>query len=423
MNGYRGTLVDFTGNPRTEAGALRHVEDGLLVVDQGRVVYAGPFKEMPDVAITDYSRRLLMPGFVDAHVHSAQTDVIGSHGDNLLDWLDRHTFPAEARFADADYAQQASEYFVDELLSHGTTTAAVFPSVHPESVHAFFKASEERGLRMVAGKVMMDRNCPNTVRDETESSYRDSQALIRRWHGHARLSYAVTPRFAPTSTDRQLELAGRLAQENPGVLLQTHLSENEEEVRWVAELFPWAHNYLEVYERFGMMRKGALFAHCLHLNGAEWEKLAAAGAAAVHCPSSNLFLGSGLFDFATARRVGAIVALGSDVGGGTSFSMLRTMHEAHKVAQMRRLPFDALDGFYLATLGGAKALGMDDRIGSFEPGREADFVVLRTDATPLLARRMLSAETLSQRLFLLMTLGDERAIEATYVMGTKARVA
>ncbi len=419
MKGFRGTLVDFTGNPRTQPAALRHVEDGLLLVDEGRIVSAGPFAETPGVEVKDYSGRLLMPGFIDAHVHSAQTDVIASHGDNLLDWLDRHTFPAEARFADEAHARQASEYFLDELLQHGTTTAAVFPSVHPESVDAFFKAAEKRGLRMVAGKVMMDRNCPEAVRDEAESSYRDSQALIRRWHGHGRLSYAVTPRFAPTSTERQLELAGRLAQENPGVLLQTHLSENEEEVRWVAELFPWAHSYVEVYERYGMIRRGALFAHCLHLNGAEWERLAQAGATAVHCPSSNLFLGSGLFDFATARRVGATVALGSDVGGGTSFSMLRTMHEAQKVAQMRRLPFDALDGFYLATLGGARALGMEERIGSFEPGREADFVVLRMDATPLLARRMLLAETLSQRLFLLMTLGDERTVEATYIMGNQ----
>jgi guanine deaminase len=417
VKAFRGTLVDFTGNPRTEPGALRHIDDGLLVLDAGRVVSAEPYQARPGVEVTDLRGKLLMPGFIDAHVHSAQSDVIASHGDNLFDWLERHTFPAEARFADAGHAREASDYFLDELLRHGTTTAAVFPSVHPESVNAFFEAAGARGLRMVAGKVMMDRNAPPAVRDEAEGSYRDSQALIRRWHGHARFAYAVTPRFAPSSTERQLELAGRLLQEHPGVLLQTHLSETEEEVRWVRELFPWAQSYLEVYERYGMIRPGALFAHCLHLERGEWEKLAAAGAAAVHCPSSNLFLGSGLFDFGAARRAGAAVALGSDVGGGTSFSMLRTMHEAHKVAQMRRLPFDALDGFYLATLGGARALGLQDRIGSFEPGREADFVVLRPDATPLLARRMAQAETIEARLFLLMTLGDERAIEATYILG------
>ena len=424
MKAFRGTLVDFTGDPRTEPDALRCVEDGLLVVDEGRIVSRSSFteKEAKDLEVEDFSGRILVPGFIDAHVHSAQTDVIASHGDGLLDWLDRHTFPSEARFADAGHARQASEYFLDELLRNGTTTAAVFPSVHPESVEEFFKAAERRALRMVAGKVMMDRNCPEEVRDQAESSYRDSQALIRRWHGRARLGYAVTPRFAPTSSERQLELAGRLLQEHPGVLLQTHLSENEDEVRWVRELFPWARNYVEVYERYGMIRPGGLFAHCLHLDHGEWARLAAQGAAAVHCPSSNLFLGSGLFDFAAARRAGAAVALGSDVGGGTSFSMLRTMHEAHKVAQMRRLPFDALDGFYLATLGGARALGLQERIGSFEPGREADFIVLRPDATPLLARRMAQAQTIAARLFLLMSLGDERAIEATYILGASSRV-
>lgn len=420
MKGFRGTLVDFTGNPRTDPGAFRHVEDGLLVVDDsGHVVSTGIYKRT-ELEVEDYSGKILMPGFVDAHVHSAQTDVIASHSEHLLDWLDRHTFPAEARFADAAHARQASEYFLDELLRHGTTTAAVFPSVHPESVDAFFGAAERRGLRMAAGKVMMDRHCPDAVRDDAEGSYRDSSALISRWHGRGRLSYAVTPRFAPTSTDRQLELAGRLARETPGVLVQTHLSETQEEVRWVASLFPWAKTYLEVYERFGLVRPGALFAHCLHLERGEWEKLAAAGAAAVHCPSSNLFLGSGLFDFAAARASGTTVALGSDVGGGTSFSMLRTMHEAQKVAQMRRLPFDALDGFYHATLGGAKAMSLDERIGSFQPGREADFVVLRPDATPLLARRMQATAGIAQRLFLFMMLGDERAVESTYIMGRKS---
>jgi guanine deaminase len=417
LKAFRGTLVWFTGDPRVARDALRCIEDGLLLVEQGRIVSAESYQNTAGVDVVDYRGKLLMPGFVDAHVHSAQTDVIASQSSSLLDWLDRHTFPAEARFADAAYARQASEYFLDELLRNGTTTAAVFPSVHPESVDAFFGAAERRGLRMAAGKVMMDRHCPEAVRDEAESSYRDALALVRRWHGKGRLAYAVTPRFAPTSSERQLELAGRLLQEHVDVLLQTHLSEHEEEVRWVRELFPWAHNYLDVYARYGMIRPGALFAHCLHLDAGEWDRLAAGGAAAVHCPSSNLFLGSGLFDLAAARRAGARVSLGSDVGGGTSFSMLRTMHDAHKVAQMRRIPFDALDGFYLATLGGATALGMQERIGSFQPGREADFIVLRPDATPLLARRMAQAESIAARLFLLMTLGDERAVEATYILG------
>jgi guanine deaminase len=417
VKGFRGTLVDFTGDPR-RGGALRHVEDGLLVVDdEGRVLSAEGFHPVDGLKIEDLSGRILMPGFVDAHVHSVQTDVIAAPADNLLDWLDRHTFPAEARFADPAHAREASEYFVDELLRHGTTTAAVLPSVHPESVEAFFAAAEARGLRMAAGKVMMDRHCPPALCDDAEGSYRDSQALIRRWHGRDRLTYVVTPRFAPTSTERQLELAGRLLDEHAGLLMQTHLSESEPEMRWVRELFPWARDYLEVYERFGLVRRGALLAHCLHLDAGEWARLAGAGAAAVHCPTSNTFLGHALFDFGRARAAGTQVALGTDVGGGTSFSMLRTMHEAHKVARMRGVPFDAADAFYLATLGGARALGMEERIGSFQPGREADFNVLRADATPLLARRMAQCETIEQRLFVLMTLGDERAIEATCVLG------
>jgi guanine deaminase len=259
------------------------------------------------------------------------------------------------------------------------------------------------------------------VRDDAEGSYRDSKALIRRWHGKDRLAYAVTPRFAPTSSERQLELAGRLLDEHPGLLAQTHLSESEPELRWVRELFPWARSYLEVYDRFGLVREGALFAHCLHLDDGEWARLAAAGAAAVHCPTSNAFLGHALFDFGRARAAGAAVALGTDVAAGTSFSMLRTMHEAHKVARMRGVPLDAADAFYLATLGGARALGMEQRIGSFQPGREADFNVLRTDATPLLARRAARCETIEERLFVLMTLGDERAVEATYLLGRCAR--
>ena len=422
MQAFRGTLVDFTGDPRTQPGALRHVEDGLLLVDAGRVVFAGAYADRPQrtAAVADYSGRILVPGFIDAHVHSAQTDIIASRGAQLLDWLERHAFAAEARFADAGHARRAAEAFLDELVRNGTTTAAVLPSVHPESVDALFAAAERRGMRMVAGKLMMDRNCPPEVRDQAERSYEDAQALIRRWHGRARLTYAVSPRFAPTSSERQLELAGRLLEQHPGVLLQTHLSENEDEVRWVKELFPWARTYLDVYARYGMLRPGALFAHCLHLEAPEWARLAASGAAAVHCPSSNLFLGSGLFDLAAARRAGAAVALGSDVGGGTSFSMLCTMHEAYKVARLRRVPFDALDGFYLATLGAARALGMHERIGSFAPGREADFVVLRPDATALLARRMAQTPDIEERLFLLMTLGDERCVEATYILGAKS---
>jgi guanine deaminase len=273
---------------------------------------------------------------------------------------------------------------------------------------------------MLSGKVMMDRNCPETLRDEAESSYADCTDLIGRWHGHGRLLYAVTPRFAATSTERQLTLAGRLLDEHAGVRMQTHIAENADEIRWVAELFPWSRDYLAVYERYGLVRPGALFGHCIHLDDSAWSRLASGGAAAVHCPTSNLFLGSGLFDFGRARRAGAALAVATDVGGGTSFSMLRTLHEAYKVAQMGGHPFTALDGFYLATLGGAKALGLAENIGNFEPGREADFVVLTPHATPLIERRMESARTLEERLFVLMMLGDERAVESTWILGEPA---
>lgn len=426
---YRGALLDFRGDPRRSNGAgaeaVRYIEDGLLVVGDGKVLGAAPATGAlatlpPGTPVTDHRGRILLPGFVDAHVHYPQTDVIASRGKRLLDWLNDYTFPAEAAFADADHAAKVAEFFLDELLKNGTTTAAVYPTVHKPSVDAFFAAAERRGLRMLCGKVMMDRNCPEFLRDEAESSYADSVELIERWHGRDRLLYAVTPRFAATSTERQLELAGRLLDEYPGVRMQTHIAENDEEIRWVKELFPWSRNYLDVYDRFGLVRPGALFGHCIHLDDASWARLASSGATAVHCPTSNLFLGSGLFDYDRAHREGVLTAVATDVGGGTSFSMLRTLHEAYKVAQMGRREFSALDAFYLATRGGAKALGLEDRIGSFESGHEADFIVLDPQATPLLARRIAVAKTLEERLFVMMMLGDDRAVAATYIVGRQA---
>jgi guanine deaminase len=425
MRAFRGTLLDFTSDPRTDPRAVRHVEDGLLVVRDGRVVSAGPASESlatlpPGTPVVDCTGRFIVPGFVDAHVHYPQTDVIASHGAQLLEWLEKYTFPEEARFADPAHAGIAAEFFLDELMRNGTTTASVYATVHKASVDAFFNAAERRKLRMLSGKVMMDRNGPEFLRDEAESSYADCSELIARWHGRGRLLYAVTPRFAATSSERQLELAGRLLDEHAGLRLQTHMSENAAEIRWVAELFPWSRDYLHVYERFGLVRPGALYGHCIHLDESSWSRLAAGGAAAVHCPTSNLFLGSGLFDFGRARRAGATVAVATDVGGGTSFSMLRTLHEAYKVAQLGGHPFTALDGFYLATLGGAIALGLEKSIGNFEPGREADFVVLTPHGTPLTQRRMELARTLEEKLFVLMMLGDERAVESTWILGEPA---
>ena len=423
LHAHRGAVLDFLDDPRAAgAKAVRYYDDGVLLVRDGRVEGVGAADRIvaalpPETPVSDHSGRLIMPGFIDAHVHYPQTEIIASAGLHLLDWLNDQTFPAESRFGDAALAAETAEFFLDELLRNGTTTASVFPTVHKASVDAFFAAAARRGMRMLCGKVMMDRNCPEALRDDAESSYEDSAELIERWHGRDRMHYAVTPRFAATSSERQLAFAARLLDEFPGVRLQTHLAENIDELRWIAELFPRSRSYLDVYDRLGLVRPGALFAHCLHLDAADWSRLAAAGAAAVHCPTSNLFLGSGIFDMDRCRSANVGVALASDVGGGTSFSMLRTMHEAYKVAKMSGSSLDSLDCFYLATLGGARVLGLDSHIGNFAAGKEADFIVLRPDATPLARRRLERDCGLADRLFVLMMLGDDRAVEAGYVLG------
>lgn len=421
VRALRGTIVDFAGDPR-EGGAVRHLEDGLIVVRDGRVERVGPAPELlqglgPDTPVADHRGRLILPGFIDAHVHFPQIDVIASHGKQLLDWLDDYTFPAEGRFADPAHARATAAFFLDRLLEAGTTSAVVYPTVHAHSVDALFEAAEARRMRIVAGKVMMDRNCPPFLRDTAASSYEDSAALIARWHGRGRLAYAVTPRFAATSTPEQLRMAARLLDEFPGTRLQTHIAENHGEIRWIAELFPDSRDYLGVYEDFGLVRPGTYYGHCVHFDAPTWARFAALGATAVHCPTSNMFLGSGLFDLGAARAAGARVALATDVGGGTSLSMLATLAEAYKVAQLRGVPFTSLDGFYLATQGTATALGLGDEIGSFAPGKEADYVVLDPAATPLLARRSAQARTLEERLFVLMVLGDDRAVTETGVLG------
>jgi guanine deaminase len=420
---YRGQILHFVDDPAV-AGERAHAwhEDGVLVVRGGVVEAAGDWRALAPALpektqVVDCSGRLIVPGFVDTHVHYAQSDMIASYGGELLEWLERYTFPAERRFEDLTHAREVASFFVDELLRNGTTAALVFATVHPTSVDAIFEEARARGMCVAAGKVLMDRNCPEFLRDTAASGYEDSQALIERWHGRDRLHYAVTPRFAPTSTDLQLKLAGRLLDEHPGVLMQSHVAENMDEVRWVAELFPGSRSYLDVYDRFGLLRRGAVYAHCIHLDAADRRRMAESGAAMAFCATSNLFLGSGLFDLDAARAHGVGVGIGTDVGGGTSFSLLRTLAESYKVAQLARQRLSPLAAFYLATLGGARALGLDDRIGSFAPGRAADFVVLDPAATPLMSRRMERAEGLVDELFVLMMLGDDRAVEATYVAG------
>jgi guanine deaminase len=408
------------GDPR----AAEFLDDGLLVVEAGRVAQLGHYASLaPGLAagtpVEDLRGKWIVPGFVDTHVHSAQLAVIASPGEQLLAWLERYTFPEEGRFGDPAYARVMAEAFLEELLRNGTTTAVVFPTVHEGAADALFAAAHALDMRLIAGKVLMDRNCPEFLRDTPEAGYDASLRLIERWHRRGRLAYAVTPRFAATSSERQLELAGRLYREHPGLYLQSHVAENLDEVRWVGELFPAARSYLDVYDRFGLLGPRAVYAHCIHLDRADRERLAASGAAMAFCPTSNLFLGSGLFDRAAARAAGAHVAIGTDVGGGTSFSMLRTLAEGYKALQLQGQPLSSLEAFYLATLGAARALELDRVIGNLAPGKEADFVVLDPSATPLLERRFARAADLAERLFVLLMLGDDRAVSETYLLGRR----
>jgi len=422
----RGSILHFVDDPALHAddgiAAFEYHEDGVLVVEGGHVTKVGSAPELlgalgPGTPLEDLTGMLVLPGFIDAHIHFVQTDIIGSHGRRLLEWLERYTFPAERAFADSGHAQEVAEFFVRELLRNGTTTALVMGSVHRASVDAIFAAAQRRGMRLIAGKVMMDRNCPEDLRDTAESGYAESKALIEKWHGQGRLQYAITPRFAPTSTPEQLAAAGRLAAEHRDAFVHTHLSENEEEVEWARRLFPERRNYLDVYDHYGLLRPRSVLAHAIWLDDGEFRRIAQARAAVVHCPTCNLAMGSGLFDLRRATEAGVLTALGTDVGGGTSFSLLRVLDEAYKVAQLRREVLSPLRAFYLATLGAARALDLEDRIGSFRAGNEADFVILDPAATPLLARRTASAATLAEKLFLLMTLGDERVVARTYVGG------
>jgi guanine deaminase len=424
LQAYRGSLLHFLADPAFSGQSHDWHEDGLLIVADGKVQAAGGYEALhatlpPGTEVHDYSGKLLMPGFIDTHVHYPQTDMIASPAEGLLPWLETYTFPVERKFGDPAHAAGVADFFLDELLRCGTTTAMVYCSVHPQSVDAFFTASEQRGLRMVAGKVMMDRNCPDYLRDTAESSARDTEALIQRWHNHGRSLYAITPRFAPTSTEEQLHLAGELARAYPDTFIQTHVSENEAECAWVRELFPKSRSYIDVYDNYGMMRPRAMYGHCIWLNERDRVRMAETRSAAAICPTSNLFLGSGLFDFEKADQAGVLLSLATDVGGGTSFSMLQTMNEAYKVARLGGSYLPALRMFYLATLGAARSMQLEGTIGNFSAGAEADFIVVDPQATPLLQRRTDRVESLEELLFALALLGDDRAIAATYSAGRK----
>jgi guanine deaminase len=420
----RGRVLSFTDDPAAGgSSAYRLIEDGAVLVAGGRIEAMGRARDIlpraPSGApVDDHARSFIMPGFIDAHVHYSQTQVIGSYGAQLLDWLRNYTFVEEQKFADPAHCAAVSAFFLDELFRSGTTTAMVYCTVHPQSVDAFFAAAEGRGARMIGGKVMMDRDAPEALMDTAQRGYDESKALIERWRGRGRLAYAITPRFAVTSTQAQLEAAGALAREFPDCYVQTHADENKAEIARVAELFPEAKSYIDVYARAGLTGPRSVFGHCIHLQESEVAELAASRSVAAFCPTSNLFLGSGLFDQARLSAAGVRIALATDVGGGTSYSMLHTAAEGYKVLQLNRQSWPALEAFYRMTLGNARALSLDDRIGSVEAGKEADLVVLDPKATPALAHRMeTAAGNLEVELFALLMLGDDRVVRQTYVAG------
>ncbi|MCZ6487660.1 MAG: guanine deaminase [Gammaproteobacteria bacterium] len=418
----RADFLHFVADPDTSQQALETIEDGLLILKQGRITALGKSRDwldqLPDgVEYFDYSGRLIMPGFFDTHTHYPQTGMIASYGTQLLDWLEKYTFPTESKFSDRELADNSAEFFCQELLRNGTTTAGVFATIHPQSVDAIFGAAQKRDMCLVSGKVMMDRNAPAFIRDSAESSYQDSVALIQRWHQKGRARYAVTPRFAPTSSEQQLEVAGQLLREFPELYLQSHVAENQDEVAWVAKLFPQRRSYLDVYDHYGLLGERSIYAHCIHLDETDRRRMSESGAAIAFCPTSNLFLGSGLFSIDETRRHDIRLGIATDVGGGTSFSILQTLNEAYKVCQLAGQSLSPTKAFYLATLGGARSMYLDAQLGNFEVGKEADFVVLDLQATPIMKRRMAQAESIEDQLFALMMLGDDRCVVATHIMG------
>lgn len=424
----RGQALTFIADPFLvgDEASMHYESDALILIEDGKIKSFGPYEALKGSIpagcdVVTYTDSLIMPGFIDTHVHYPQTQIIGAFGKQLIDWLNNYTFAAEEQFADMSHAEKVSKVFIQESLKAGTTTSVVYCTVHEHSVDALFNEAIKLNLRMIAGKVLMDRNAPKALLDTAQSGYDQSKALIKRWHGKGRLSYAITPRFAPTSTPLQLEAAGSLWKEHPGVFMQTHISENLGEIEWVKELFPERKGYLDVYDHYGLVGKGTLLAHAIHLTDDEWDRCHKSGAAVCHCSTSNEFLGSGLFPFQKAKLKSrpVRVGLGTDIGAGTSFSHLQTMNESYKVAQLDGYALSSACAFYLATRGGAESLYMEDKIGSIAPGMEADLVVLDLKSTPLIDFRMGFSKSISETLFIQMTLGDDRATKAVYVAGEK----
>ena len=417
----RGRVLSFVDVPQgiDDTDSYRYWEDGEVEIEDGRIASVGQYDgaQHPDTKIVDHRGKLILAGLIDPHIHFPQMQVIGSYAANLLEWLNTYTFVEEQRFADEAHATRIASRFFDEMIRHGTTTAAAYCSVHPQSVDAFFSEAAKRDMLMVGGKVMMDRNAPEALRDTPQSSYDDTKAGIEKWHGRGRAHYAITPRFAITSSPEQMEMAEALAREFPDLHIQTHVDENLEEVKFAKELFPNLPDYLGIYERYHLLGPKTLLGHCIHLTHRECEVLTSTQSVAVWCPTSNLFIGSGLFDHDRLAAHGARIAVATDVGGGSSYSMLRTLDEGYKVLQLRGQRLNPLRSFYMITLGNARAMSLDDRIGSIEAGKDADLVVLDARATPQMALRMEAVDRLANELFLLQTCGDDRAVVETYVRG------
>lgn len=418
-----GQTLSFVASPFDVPidSAVRHHTHGGVLIDRGKILAVEDGATLraahPDATVFDYKDKLICAGFVDAHVHYPQTGIVASWGKRLIEWLNTYTFPEEMRFSDRSYADEIARRYFDITARHGVTTMASFTTIHPQSTDAFFAEAQRRGQCVVAGKTCMDRNAPEGLCDTAQSAYEDSAALIARWHGQDRLTYAITPRFAPTSTPEQLEALGALWATHPDCLMQTHLSEQLDEIDWVARLFPQAKDYLDTYEQFGLLGARGLYGHAIHLRPREKHRLHEVGAALVHCPTSNMFIGSGLFDTVGMISAGLNVGLASDTGGGSSFSMLRTMAAAYDIGQLRHCPLHAAQLMWLATQGSAQALHMDDHIGNLATGMDADVIVLDLESTQDIAQRTERAETLWEALFPTIMMGDDRAIAATWIHG------
>jgi guanine deaminase len=424
----RGRVLTFTDEPGNgdDPSSYRYFEDGAVLVSDGKIIKLGEHADVVKAAAQDAQRidhrpHLILSGFIDPHNHFPQMQVIGSYGTQLLDWLNRYTFVEEQKFADEAHSARIAALYMDEMIRHGTTTAAAYCSVHRASAEAFFSEAEKRSMLMIGGKVMMDRNAPDKLRDTPQSSYDNSKALIEKWHGRGRAHYAISPRFGITSTDAQLEMAQALVKEHPDCFMQTHLSENHAEIARTKALFPWARDYTDVYERYGLLGPKSLFGHCIHLEPREIAALAESRSVAVFCPTSNLFLGSGLFDREGLLAQCVRIAVATDVGGGTDYSMLATMDQAYKILQLRGQRLSPLNSFYMLTLGNARALGLEAQIGTLEAGSDADIAVMDIGATPAMKLRAETVQTISEELFVLQTMGGDRAVAEVYVAGRAAK--